>query len=102
QPLAPSAVLTGAPSAEPSQPAETSNGHPPASDEPRPWTRRLAWGGVAGAGLFAVAGGVALVVRESKAQWFSDSANACDENAPGKGGPGCKDAYDSGHTAGSL
>jgi hypothetical protein len=67
-----------------------------------PWGRRLAWVGVAGAGLFAIGGATALLVRESKAQWFSDQTHACDENLPNKGSTGCKDAYQAGQTATKL
>jgi len=95
QPIFPAAG-TGQPVESDRRPVE------PGADAVRPWSRRLAWAGVAGAGLFAVAGGVALGVRESKARWFSDAAHACDENLADKGGSACKDAYDTGHTASTL
>lgn len=75
---------------------------PTSAEASRPWARPLAWAGVVGAGVFVAAGGIALGIRESKAQWFSDSAHACDENTPSRGAAGCKDAYDTGHTAGNL
>ncbi|HEX3697160.1 MAG TPA: PEGA domain-containing protein [Polyangia bacterium] len=61
--------------------------------------RRLAWVGVAGAGLFVAGGVAALLVRESKAEWFVDASHGCDENAINRGGAGCNDAYQSGQTA---
>ena len=106
QPMTPAAAPAIAPAIAPAagaeQPVESDRGEAPGAEAPRPWGRRLAWAGVIGAGLFAAAGGVALVVRESKAQQFSDPAHACDQNSPDKGGPACKDAYDTGHTAATL
>lgn len=102
QPLTSAAGGPVAMATEPAPAGEADHAPSPNADTSRRWARPLAWAGVAGAGLFAIAGGVALAVRESKAQWFSDAAHNCDENTPDRGGSACKDAYDTGHTATSL
>lgn len=96
--------------ARPMPSTETGGGEPVATDHPTDvglpssgsWHRRLAWITAGTAGLFIASGTVGLIVRESKAQWFTDRAHGCDFNAQDKGGPGCKEAFDSGQTAKSL
>ena len=101
------ASSTSAGQAEPAREPERSTGSgdgggPPAEHGSPSWGRRLAWVGVAGAGLFAIGGATALLVRESKARWFSDQTHACDENLPNKGSASCQDAYQTGQTATKL
>ncbi|HEY2902063.1 MAG TPA: PEGA domain-containing protein [Polyangia bacterium] len=102
--LQPVAPMGASPAEAPRAPEALSgggeSGHPQeASSASATNRRRLAWVGVAGAGLFAAGGVAALLVRESKAQWFVDASHGCDENAPNRGGAGCNDAYQSGQTA---
>jgi hypothetical protein len=91
------------PAREPERAIASGEGAGPSGEHRSPsWGRRLAWVGVVGAGLFAIGGATALLLRESKAQWFSDQTHACDENLSNKGSASCQDAYQTGQTATKL